>query len=122
MGKSVEKLDMNVKKYLESQMGFKTVSCNTAGHSVSYKMYHKQNDCYMTYEMCGDGSLKFTIKGECRVLPKPEDLQKQLPETVTEQTIVRLVFQIVTRLLDNALDDTKVIIRKQFERHAKKLN
>ena len=43
MSKSVEKLDMNVKKYLESQMGFKTVSCNTAGHSVKYKMYHKQN-------------------------------------------------------------------------------
>ena len=76
----------------------------------------------MTYEMCGDGKLKFTIGQECRTLPKCEDLSKQLPETVTQETILRLVFQIVTRLLDNALDSTKVDIRRQFERHSKKLN
>ena len=122
MARKVEKFDMNVKKYLENQMGFVTVSCTTAGHSVTYKMHHKETGLDMTYEMCGDGRLNFTIKNECRTLPKVEDLQAQLPEKVDEQTVVRLVFQIVTRLLDNGQDETKVNIRKQFERHAKKLN
>jgi hypothetical protein len=122
MARKVEKLDMNVKNYLENQMRFVTVSCTTAGHSVTYKMHHKETGLDMTYEMCGDGRLNFTIKNECRTLPKVEDLQAQLPEKVDEQTIVRLVFQIVTRLLDNGQDETKVNIRKQFERHAKKLN
>ena len=122
MSKTVKKLDMNVKNYLESQMGFSTVSCITARQSVTYKMHHRETGLDMTYEMCGDGRLNFTIGHECRTLPKVEDIQAQLPEKVDEQTIVRLVFQIVTRLLDNAQDATTVNIRKQFERHARKLN
>lgn len=122
MSKTVKKLDMNVKNYLERQMGFRTVSCVTARQSITYKMHHRATGLDMTYEMCGDGRLNFTIGNECRTLPKVEDIQAQLPEKVDEQTIVRLVFQIVTRLLDNAQDSTTVNIRKQFERHAKKLN
>ena len=122
MSKTVEKLDMNVKNYLERQMGFRTVSCVTARQSITYKMHHRETGLDMIYEMCGDGRLNFTIGHECRTLPKVEDIQAQLPEKVDEQTIVRLVFQIVTRLLDNAQDATTVNIRKQFERHARKLN
>lgn len=121
MAQSVKKLDMNVKKYLEGQMGFTTAGCTTSGHSVTYLMHHQATGLDMVYEMCGDGRLKFTIAGECRTLPKPEDLQAQLPEKVTDQTICRLVSQIVDRLLDNAQDETKVGIRKKFERHSKKL-
>ena len=122
MSKTVEKLDMNVKNYLERQMGFRTVSCVTARQSITYKMHHRETGLDMIYEMCGDGRLNFTIGHECRTLPKVEDIQAQLPEKVDEQTILRLVFQIVTRLLDNAQDATTVNIRKKFERHAKKLN
>ena len=122
MSKTVKQLDMNVKNYLERQMGFKTVSCVTSRQSITYKMHHRETGLDMIYEMCGDGRLNFTIGHECRTLPKVEDIQAQLPEKVDEQTIVRLVFQIVTRLLDNAQDATTVNIRKQFERHARKLN
>lgn len=111
--------EFNIKRYLENHMGFKTLGCVRNKHSVVYKMKHEEG-FEMLYEMMGNGSMEFTIEGETRTLPPKEVLEKSLGHEPSEVQILRLVFQIVSKMLDNHRDETAVELRNKFERHANK--
>ena len=108
--------ELDVKTYLEQNMDFTTVGCNSKGQSISYKMIHTDG-ITLQYELCGDGSYQFTVEDETRRLPAPDELTKLLGHEPTSLDIVRLAGQIVGKMLDRYSQDDHTTIQKQFRHY-----
>lgn len=110
--------DLNVKNYLETHMEFTTLGCLKNKHSVVYKMEHAEG-FILWFEVVGTGEMNFRIGNEKRTLPAREVLEKALGHEPNQVEIVRLVYQIVEKMLDNQRDPMTVEFRNKFERHGR---
>lgn len=99
-----------MKKFLEKELGWKTLQAKTAGHSVLYLMRDATDKHTVMFEFKASGSVGITYGGETRIIPDPKSVVKALglPDNLPEEEQI----SVQRRVLDQALDK---LIRKHRE-------
>lgn len=110
-----------MKRFLERDLGWTTLSARTIGHSISYLMKDPTGRHLATMEFKPEGSITVTIGNETRIIPGLEDISKtlKLNKEAAVDSQKRLLYQVLERLIRNHRDESQVDIEDMMERFSR---
>lgn len=89
-------------KFMEQDLGWKTIKARTYGHSVTYLMKEPSNGKhYIELEIKADDTCDITLNGETRTIPSRQDITKalNLKKAATKLEQGRILSQVIDELI-----------------------
>ena len=116
----VDKADVQLKNFFEKSMGFviRKVAYNRG--TLTYYMYDRQQGKAILFEQRPDTSLSCTMEGVTRNIPARDALEKALGHRPTDVEICRIVQEVILKMLDDQLDETKRQVGRDFDRFSRR--
>ena len=112
--------DTQLKTFFEKSMGFviRKVAYNRG--TLTYYMYDRQQGKAILFEQRPDTSLSCTMEGVTRNIPARDALEKALGHRPTDVEICRIVQEVILKMLDDQLDETKRQVGRDFDRFSRR--
>ena len=119
MGNVTEK-DTQLKTFFEKSMGFVIRKATFVRGTLTYYMYSRQHDKSVFFEQKPDTSMSCTIEGVTRNIPTRDALEAVLGHGLTDLEMCRIVQEVILRMIDDQLDETKRQVGRDFDRFSRR--
>lgn len=119
MGNVTDK-DTQLKTFFEKSMGFVIRKAAYTRSTLTYYMYSKRDDKNIFFEQKPDTSMSCTIEGVTRNIPARDVLESALGHKPTNIEICRIVQEVILKMIDDQLDETKRQVGRDFDRFSRR--
>lgn len=119
MPKIVDK-DTQLKTFFERSMGFVIQKAVFNRGTLTYYMYSKEDGKNIFFEQKPDTSMSCTIEGVTRNIPARDKLETALGHKPTNVEICRIVQEVILKMIDDQLDETKRQVGRDFDRFSRR--
>lgn len=119
MGNVTEK-DTQLKNFFERSMGFVIRKAAYTRGTLTYYMYSKEHGKDIFFEQKPDTSMSCTIEGVTRRIPPRDALESALGHKPTNVEICRIVQEVILKMIDDQLDETKRQVGRDFDRFSRR--
>lgn len=116
----VDTADMQLKNFLEKSMGFVIQRAGFSKGTLTYYMYSKKHDKNIFFEQKPDTSMSCTIDGVTRNIPARDALEAALGHKPTNIEVCRIVQEVILKMIDDQLDETKRQVSRDFDRFSRR--
>ena len=109
-------------RFMENDLGWKTLKARTAGHTVSYLMQEPgKNKHLVVLEVHADDTCKVTLEGETRTIPSRQDIGVALglESIATKLQQGRILSQVLDELLRRHRGHTQADVEDMMDRFAR---
>lgn len=119
MGKVTEK-DIQLKTFFEKSMGFVIRKAAFVRGTLTYYMYSKEHGKNIFFEQKPDTSMSCTIEGVTRNIPTRDAIEVALGHKPTDVEMCRIVQEVILKMIDDQLDETKRQVGRDFDRFSRR--
>lgn len=119
MGNVTEK-DTQLKTFFEKSMGFVIRKAAFARGTLTYYMYSREDDKNIFFEQKPDTSMSCTIEGVTRNIPARDALEAALGHKPSGVEVCRIVQEVILKMIDDQLDETKRQVGRDFDRFSRR--
>ena len=109
-------------KFMEQDLGWRTLRAKTCGHSVHYLMQEPgRGGHYLDLEVKADDTCELTLDGETRVIPSRQDIgvALNLNKTATKLQQGRILSQVIDELIRRHRTVTQADVQDMMEKFAR---
>ena len=119
MEKVTEK-DTQLKNFFEKSMGFVIQKAAFVRGTLRYYMYSREHDKNIFFEQNPDTSMSCTIEGVTRSIPTRDVIEVVLGHKPTDIEMCRIVQEVILKMIDDQLDETKRQVGRDFDRFSRR--
>lgn len=116
----IQKSDMQLKTFFEKSMGFIIQRAGFSKGTLTYYMYSKKDGKRILFEQRPDTSMSCTMEGVTRNIPARDALETALGHKPTQLEICRIVQEVILKMIDDQLDETKRQVGRDFDRFSRR--
>lgn len=116
----VDKADTQLKTFFEKSMGFVIRKAAYNRGTLTYYMYDRQQGKAILFEQRPDTSMSCTMEGVTRNIPARDALETALGHKPTQLEICRIVQEVILKMIDDQLDETKRQVGRDFDRFSRR--
>lgn len=116
----VKKTDTQLKTFFEKTLGFVIQRAGFSRGTLTFWMYSRKDDKRILFEQKPDTSMSITIEGITRNIPTRDQLESALGHTPTQLEICRIVQEVILKMIDDQLDETKRQVGRDFDRFSRR--
>lgn len=116
----VDKTDVQLKNFFEKSMGFVIQRAGYSKGTLTFWMYSQKDDKRILFEQKPDTSMSCTIEGVTRNIPARDKLVTALGHKPTNVEICRIVQEVILKMIDDQLDETKRQVGRDFDRFSRR--
>lgn len=118
--RKVNEKDTQLKTFFEKSMGFVIRKAAFVRGTLTYYMYSKEHGKNIFFEQKPDTSMSCTIEGVTRNIPTMDAVEAVLGHKPTNVEICRIVQEVILKMLDDQLDETKRQVGRDFDRFSRR--
>lgn len=116
----VQKSDTQLKNFFEQSLGMLIRKAVFNRGTLTFYMYAKQQQQDVLFEQRPDTSMSVTIGGVTRNIPPRDKIQAALGHQPTDLEICRIVQEVILKMFDDQLDETKRQVGRDFDRFSRR--
>ena len=116
----IEQADLQLKNFFEKSLGLKINKAAFNRGTLTYYMYSKEHDKEVLFEQRPDTSMSCTIAGITRNIPARDQLQVALGHQPTQMEICRIIQEVILKMFDDQLDETRRQVGRDFDRFSRR--
>lgn len=116
----IQKSDTQLKTFFEQSMGFVIQRAGFSKGTLTYYMYSRKHDKNIFFEQKPDTSMSCTIEGVTRNIPARDVLEAALGHKPTNVEVCRIVQEVILKMFDDQLDETKRQVGRDFDRFSRR--
>lgn len=116
----IKSKDVQLKNLFEDTLGFIIRKAAYNRGTLTYYMYDRQQGKAILFEQRPDTSMSCTMEGVTRNIPARDALEKALGHKPTDVEICRIVQEVILKMLDDQLDETKRQVGRDFDRFSRR--
>lgn len=110
-------------RFMEKELGWRTLVAKTSGHSVKYLMQEPGSEPHLIeLEVKADDSCSLTLEGESRTIPSRQDIGTalRLGKIATKLQQGRILSQVIDELLRRHRGATQADVEDMMERFSRR--
>lgn len=116
----IKKADTQLKNFFEQSLGMVIKKAAFNRGTLSFYMYAKEQEQDVLFEQKPDTSMSITIAGVTRNIPARDKIQAALGHQPTELEICRIVQEVILKMFDDQLDETRRQVGRDFDRFSRR--
>ena len=116
----IQKTDTQLKNFFENSLGMVIRKATFNRGTLTYYMYAKPQGQDVLFEQRPDTSMSVTIGGVTRNIPARDKIQTALGHQPSELEICRIVQEVILKMFDDQLDETKRQVGRDFDRFSRR--
>lgn len=116
----VKQEDYNLKPFFEGTLGLQIQKAAYNRGTLTYYMYSLQHRKNITFERRPDTSMGCTICGVTRNIPARDAIKVALGHEPSQLEICRIIQEVILKMLDDQLDETKRQVGRDFDRFSRR--
>lgn len=116
----IKSKDVQLKNLFEDTLGFTIKKAAYTRGTLTYYMYSPQHKQDVLFEQKPDTSMSCTIGGVTRNIPARDKIQIVLGHQPTQLEICRIVQEVILKMFDDQLDETKRQVGRDFDRFSRR--
>lgn len=116
----VTKDDLQLKSFFEKSMGFIIRKATFTRGTLTYYMYDRKECKDVYFERKPDTSMSCTIEGVTRIIPTTMQIKAALGHEPTPMEICRIVQEVILKMFDDQLDETRRQVGRDFDRFSRR--
>lgn len=116
----VKKTDTQLKTFFEKTLGFVIQRAGFSRGTLTFWMYSRKDDKRILFEQKPDTSMSITIEGVTRNIPTRDQLEIALHHKPTDLEICRIIQEVILKMIDDQLDETKRQVSRDFDRFSRR--
>lgn len=120
MSKNITDNDYRLKSLFEDTLGFTITKASFNKGTLVYYMYSVADKKDITFECKPNTAMSCTIDGVCRHIPTRVELEAALGHKPSSMEICRIVQEVILKMLDDGIDETKRQVGRDFDRFSRR--
>ena len=112
--------DTQLKTFFEKSMGFIIQKAEYSRGTLTYHMYSRADEKRIMFEQKPDTSMSCTICVVTRNIPARDVLETALKHKPTQLEVCRIIQEVILKMLDDQLDETKRQVGRDFDRFSRR--
>lgn len=117
---NVTKKDTQLKTFFEKSMGFVIRKAAFDRSTLTYYMYSRAHNKDIFFEQKPDTSMSCTIGGVTRNIPARDALETALGHKPSGVEVCRIVQEVILKMIDDQIDETKRQVGRDFDRFSRR--
>lgn len=112
--------DLQLRRFFEETMGMDILHASFARGTLTFTMRNHETGLLFRYEQNPDTSISIKFGDVTRRIPGKAEIENVLGHEPTDLEVCRLVQNVILRMIEDEVDETKKDVAASFDRYSRR--